>query len=359
MRHARLPTLVLLLAAACGDDAPEPPPLVWSWVPIEGAVCGDGSATGIGIERGVGEAPDVLVFLMGGGACWEALTCFPPAPAPALATPGPFGAAELDATLQARRAGSVLDRAAPGNPYKDFTFVFVPYCTGDVHAGDVVQDYLYAPRRWHHKGRLNVEKAFERLAALLAAPRKVVVSGSSAGGFGALFAFQRAKEAWPDAKAYLVDDSGPPLANIPAATVAAWVLAWNLEPVLTPLCGRACATDLSRTLPALAARYPSDRFALLSSTADEVMTGFFGALSLSPPYLDPMSPADFERGLRSLVEEIEDDVPPGESHAFVVPGTTHPMLDRPGEFSSQDVPLFEWLRRMLADEPGWASAIPP
>jgi hypothetical protein len=35
------------------------------------------------------------------------------------------------------------------------------------------------------------------------------------------------------------------------------------------------------------------------------------------------------------------------------------MLDRPGSFSSEGVTLFEWLRRQVEDEPGWARAIPP
>jgi hypothetical protein len=35
------------------------------------------------------------------------------------------------------------------------------------------------------------------------------------------------------------------------------------------------------------------------------------------------------------------------------------MLDRPAAFTSEGVPLLEWLRRMVEDDPGWASAIPP
>ena len=355
MRLARLAPLALLLAAsACGGGEAPLPALAWTWTPIEGAVCGDGSPTGVGIERGPGASPDVLVFLDGGGACWEALTCFELK----TAKPGPFGAPELEARIRDARAGSVLDRAAPGNPYKDFTFVFVPYCTGDVHAGDRTQDYLGAPRRWYHKGRVNLARAFERLPAALAPPRKVVVAGASAGGFGSLVAFDLAKAAWPGARAYLVDDSGPPLANVPRATRLAWDAAWDLGGALEPVCGAACATSLAPIIPALAARHPSDRFALLSSTRDDVIRGFFA----DPFALAVMPEATFEAGLRELAAAIEDDTPdapPGETHAFLVTGRTHPMLDRPGSFASEGVPLFEWLRRQVEDDPGWARAVPP
>ncbi len=356
MRLARLlPLAVLLAAAACGHDERAPlAPLTWTWVPIEGAVCGDGSPTGIGIERGPGISPNVLVFLDGGGACWEYLTCFQLQ----TASPGPFGAPQLDARIHAARAGSVLDRAAPGNPYKDFTFVFVPYCTGDVHAGDRSQDYLGAPRRWHHKGRVNLSKAFEALPGRLEAPAKVVVSGASAGGFGSLIAFDLAKAAWPAAKGYLVDDSGPPLGNVPEVTRLAWDAAWDLGGALDAVCGAACASSLAPLIPALAAKHPTDRFALLSSTRDDVIRGFFA----DPFALAVMPEATFEAGLRDLAAAIEDDtpdVPPGETHAFLVTGRTHPMLDRPGSFSSEGVTLFEWLRRQVEDDPAWARAVPP
>jgi hypothetical protein len=353
---------VALLLAACGDDEPEAaaaPPLVWTWVPIEGSVCSDGSPTGIGVERAPGAAPDVVVFLMGGGACWDALTCFPPRQLQPIARPGPYGEAELRAELAEILPGSLFDRTAPGNPYRDFTFVFVPYCTGDVHAGDRVQDYLGAPSRWHHRGRPNVARAFAYLGGALPAPSRVVVSGASAGGFGSLVAFDVAKATWPAARGYLVDDSGPLIDQIPPLTVAAWYAAWGLGEAIDDVCGPACDRSLAPLLPALAARHPTDRFALLSSTADEVIRGFFGTITLSPLGFEIMDQTRFERGVRDLAGAMEDDAPPGESHAFVVPGASHTMLGDPGSFSAGGTPLFEWLRQQVADDPAWSARVPP
>jgi len=344
------------LFAACGHDDEKTtlPPLVWTWVPLEGSVCSDGSPTGIGIEPGPGRSTNVLVFLTGGGACWETLTCF----TFQTAAPGPYGKAQLDADIPRLTPGTIFDRSAPGNPYKDFTFVFVPYCTGDVHAGDRAQDYAGAPRRWFHKGRVNLGNAFAYLPTAIDAPPKVVVAGSSAGGFGSLLAFEMAKAAWPASKAYLVDDSGPPLANIPELTRLAWNAAWDLGTAVNAVCGAACATSLAPIIPALATRHPTDRFALLSSTRDDVIRGFFG----DPLTLTQMPAPTFEAALRDLAAAIEDDTPetpPGETHAFIVAGATHPMLDRPGSFSSAGTSLFEWLGQQVEDDPAWAAKIPP
>jgi hypothetical protein len=360
MSLARALVAAALLAGCGAREEPSLAPLAFTWMPIEGSVCGDGSPTGIGIERGPGDAPDVLVFLDGGGACWEALTCFGifPGVSPRTADPGPFGAERLEAELRIRRPGSILDRSLPGNPYAGFTFVFVPYCTGDVHAGDAERRYLLGPAAYHHRGRANVARAFARLGAELDPPGRVVVAGSSAGGFGALLAFDRARETWPEARAYLVDDSGPPLENIPAPTLAAWHASWDLRGAVEPVCGPArCLTDLSEIFPALAERHPDDRLALLSSTGDATMRAFFGVVSLDPPSFTRMSAEEFEEGVRALAEKIERA--PGEAHAFLVPGTSHAMLRGPAGFTSEAVPLLEWLRQQVEDDPGWESRIPP
>ncbi len=353
MRRLLVLLAALALAAGCGGHSSSStssglPPLTWSWVATTGSQCSDGSQTGIGINPGPGSSPDVLVFLNGGGACWDAITCYQLQ----IATPGPYGPNEFDRDIRALPAGTIVDRTLAGNPFKDYTFVFVPYCTGDVHAGNTVQSYPGAPggQSWHHKGRVNLQAAFDYLAANVSAPSKVVVSGSSAGGFGSLLAFDVASGKWPLAKGYLVDDSGPPLANIPTLELAAWSASWDLPGALSPICGPVdCLTDLSNVFPKLSSKYPSARMALLSSTQDATIRSFFGN----------MTAGDFEGGLRALAAKIEDATDPGQTHAFIVTGTSHTMLPNPGAFTSQGVGLVEWLTRQVDDQATWAAEIPP
>ncbi|HEX9050638.1 MAG TPA: pectin acetylesterase-family hydrolase [Anaeromyxobacter sp.] len=351
---SRLAALALVaLALACGGKkSPPTPPLTWTWVPIAGSVCNDGSPTGIGIEASPTPGADVIVFLDGGGACWDYLSCY----TLHTATTGPFGKDQLDARVKSV-AGTIFDRAAPGNPYKDYTFVFVPYCTGDVHSGDKTQTYIPATVEWHHAGRVNVANAFQYLGAQLEPPAKVVVSGSSAGGFGSLLAFTKAKATWPAAKAYLVDDSGPPLANIPSATVSDWVSSWGLDVAISQVCGTPCAgspPSLAPIIPELAKANPSDRFALLSSDQDQTIRGFFVDAA---NYYQPMSAADFLSGLQALVSSM-DAAPTANAHAFVVSGTSHTMLGNPAAFTSAGTALFDWLSKEVSDDPSWSSATP-
>ncbi len=349
----RTPALLSVLAlAACGGEDAVTPTFTWRWVEIAGARCSDGSTTGIGIEEGPSD--DVAVFLDGGGACWDYLTCWQFGTA--AQGSGRFGLAEFEPEVKRLVPGSIFDRTSPGNPYKDFTFVFVPYCTGDVHAGDTANLYLPELRTWHHRGRANLAADFAYLQANLAAPGKIVVSGSSAGGFGALLAFDLAKKAWPAAKGYLVDDSGPPLQEIPQSTIDSWYPSWDLRTVLEPLCGTGCKQDLSLIFTSLRDRYPADRLALLSSTADVTMRRFFTDLGT----LTPMSAQAFDAAVRGLAASIEDDSPPGETHAFLVTGTSHTMLGHPGDFtSSQGTKLFDWLAQQVGDDPAWSARIPP
>ena len=46
----------------------------WTWVPVPGSHCRDGSATGFGINVNPA-SKNLMIFLEGGGACFNALTC--------------------------------------------------------------------------------------------------------------------------------------------------------------------------------------------------------------------------------------------------------------------------------------------
>jgi hypothetical protein len=344
--------LAVLVSAACGGTStpstspPALPPLVknsWTWIDVPGTACGDGSRTGMAVNPGDG--PGLLVFLTGGGACFDHVTCF----VAQAAGPGSFGRTDFEALAAARFPGSILDRSDPANPYRAMSLVFVPYCTGDVHGGDNLADYPDTSgrtHRWHHAGRANVVTFLPWIAAAFPAASPLVVSGSSAGGFGALLNYDSFRRTFPEADAVLVDDSGPPLVggDIPPALVAVWVAAWRIDRVVTPLCP-ACLADFSKLFPTLAGRYPHDRLALLSSTQDQVIRSFFG-------YLDGSA---FEAAVGRLEGALD---PVAGARYFVVAGSSHTLLPTPSTFTSGGVELRPWLAQQLAGDPAWKSAKP-
>jgi hypothetical protein len=106
-------------------------PNTWTWIPVAGAICRDGSPTGMGIN--LGTATDkLMIYLEGGGACFNALTCG--------MNPASYGKALFDTQFVGASAShnnvGILSRSDAANAVKDWNFVYVPYCTGDVHAGD-------------------------------------------------------------------------------------------------------------------------------------------------------------------------------------------------------------------------------
>jgi hypothetical protein len=320
----------------------EAEPGVWTWFDQPGSSCSDGSETGFALN--VGERDDVLVLFSGGGACWDFNSCF----LFATATAGPYRKQEFDAAADRLGAG-VADRDDPENPYRGFSYVFVPYCTGDLHAGERVMSYTAGglTRTWHHTGAVNARLMLARLAATFPRPARLVVAGLSAGGYGATLQYAAFREAFGAEQSQLLDDSGPLLVadGIPADYRAAWFLNWRLDRVVDPICGQDCKQDLSRLYPALSARFPGDRMALVSSLQDKVI-----ATTLQ------LSGAAFESEIRQLASDAL--APLANWRTFLFAGDEHTALGGPAAVKVGETDLRGWLGWMLDGDTAWVSLVP-
>ena len=181
----------------------------WSWVPVEGTRCGNGSTAGIGINPRA-NAEHVLIFLMGGGGCWDGLTCLGVPVASHINED--YTESIFRSDIRQVSGQFVFSRTNNQNPFRDAAQVFVPYCTGDIHGGDAVTEYSWGSRREtiHHVGARNMALYLRRIAATYPNARRVTVMGISAGGFGAGIHWWRVADAFPQARTDLIDDSGPP-----------------------------------------------------------------------------------------------------------------------------------------------------
>ena len=86
----------------------------------------NGTPTGIGVN--LGTSGDLLIYLEGGGACFNDSTCGN------VAHPSGWGPDQFGFNIGPYNVG-IVDRLDDANPFRDATYVVVPYCTGDVHAG--------------------------------------------------------------------------------------------------------------------------------------------------------------------------------------------------------------------------------
>jgi hypothetical protein len=119
--------------ASCSDQCQgsgggpiDAPSRTWTFVPFGDAFCADGSTTGIGINPGDAGAR-VLIFMQGGGACWDEATCYQIKTASHIE--GGYGQAEFTADL-GLLGSSFFDRTDTAKPVRNDSFVMVPYCSG-------------------------------------------------------------------------------------------------------------------------------------------------------------------------------------------------------------------------------------
>ena len=318
-------------------------PGTWSWVGFANSECSDGSPTGIGVNLS-STSSDLLVYFEGGGACWSYLTCYQLL----TATNGPYTSASF-ASESSHFGNSLLDPSATGSPFAGWNMVFVPYCTGDVHAGNNLATYTSGniTKTYAHKGRANLEAYVARLAATFPHPSKLIVSGSSAGGFGALINFDYLATTWPNASAYLIDDSGPALEGsaIPTATLDAWFSSWSLGAVTDPICGTGCRGDLSKAYSSLSTKYPHAHMSLLSSEQDQTIRTYF-----------QLTPAQFQTDLNAVATDRLDVT--SNWKEFFASGQTHTMLLDPQDFTVNNVTLIRFITEQVSDSASWATQKP-
>ena len=310
----------------------------WTWANFPDSACGNGTPTGLGVNL-TGRSNDVMIYLMGGGACWNALTC-------AFAASNLDGYSGAEFSTEAAVRAPPFDRTNPQNPFKNMSYVFVPYCTGDVHAGDSVKSYAsptpqVPSRTVHHQGSKNIDAFLLRLRDTFPDAERIFVTGSSAGAFGAQLNYEKFARTWPTAQVHLLADCGQ-MIN-PNGTLSEWIDAWNLA---IPSDCPGCSTNFSSYPQFLHTKYPQGRFGLLGYTQDSTLRQFFG-----------IDGPTFEQRTLALGVSAYDSTT--NAKYFVVAGSEHVML---GSFFTLqgpgNVPLVTWTTRLVNGDATWASVKP-
>jgi len=323
-------------------DGPKVPPIVapantWTYVPIPGMVCGNGSQTGIAVNPASDPAAPVLFLLMGGGACWNDVTCLGGA-ASNLDTEIDEAAIRADIA----RFPILFDRALADNAFKTHSYVFVPYCTGDLHAGNAQKTYrlLTKSQTIEHRGARNLDALLPHVAATFPRAPKVVIGGGSAGGFGTMLGYHQFRAYFPAQRLDILNDSGTPIE--PSGSI--WgdmQSAWNMR---LPASCAGCTQDPRAILPYLATQMgPQARFGLLTYTEDRTIRSFTGVLL----------PQQFS----AAVSELKTRLGPRQK-MFVVGGDDHVIIKQNPLPSAQGVSAVTWLQRFASDDPAWDTVGP-
>jgi hypothetical protein len=251
------------LSLECGPRATAPVPTLATPTQVvlpasTGALCGDGTPYAFWIRLPPAGLPvnKVVVFMMGGGSCVDGPDCV---------AQGPDLMESIGDTMTQT---AHMNSTAATNPFRDWTKVFLPYCTQDLHSGAGVTN-VFPEITVHRNGALNVRATMRQVRDILwnvmdqtdpegYRPDRItmLLTGSSAGGYGAMHNYHYVLDEmrWvhssvvPDAA--LSMDNGLPGGTADRATFAMLpdTPGWNASVYATPYCHTPICAELLNTL---------------------------------------------------------------------------------------------------------------
>lgn len=328
---------------ATGEKLALAPTDTWAYFPIEGALCRDGSQAGFSMS--VGKSPEKLMFFYeGGGACFSDLSCG-------------LNPANITEERQLPPAEGIFDRSQDRNPFKDWTFVYLPYCSGDVYAGNVTHvDAAKKAKDQYFVGYNNLQLFLNRIVPTVGAEniQHLVSSGQSAGGLASVVTAKRLIREFPDAKVTVLDDAGPPVKTdvVTECLQDIWRDMYQLDETALGDCGWGCSQegpylfDIARDLVA-----SDDRigFGFVSFMQDLQSRLTF---TVGHDNCDMMPfPIIEEDVYQTSLLNFRDDMREAskKTATFYVPGDTHTCVHKDCfyETEADGVGLPEWTRQLL------------
>ena len=372
-----------------GRDAGPPPPAPlptgkregeWTYVEPEGALCRDGSKAGYFYRTG-GD-PSVMIFLNGSGACSDSFFCgITPKKVDESFTAESFIAASgnvlggPDPTRQTPPNEGILKRDSR-NPVANWNMIFVPYCTGDVHAGSKPNATVPGiSGQQQFVGYTNLGLILKSIGPSFSEAQKVLLAGTGAGGFGALLNMERTQDffAAQGAKVSVITDSGIPFQDqfLAACLQKKWRDIWNLDAVMPMNCTGCKNANGGGLALGLGTYLFKERFkdrmmgGMVSSAQDDIIRLFFSA-GVNNCSTDPgleaaamlfgatgsFTPNVFRSGLSDAVNNVA-----GASRVgyYVIPGAAHMHLWRPRFYSDNGLgsgaTMASWVADIIAAMP--------
>jgi hypothetical protein len=352
----------------------------WTYVEFTDAMCRNGKPAGIVVRPGA-DTTKVVITMQGGGLCYSGATC--------AVNQSDFGDAGF--TRAVAPGGSlsqgIWDKSHGDSLLPNFTHVFVPYCTGDFHAGNVknvrvdgtVQQFVGAQNTETFATYLK-SSLFPQLSRL----QEVKLAGFSAGGFGALFNAQRIKKAVPAGVTYgVILDSSPPFkTETSVPTRSPWdplgftraplfrscmqkriAETWNVKSWFTEYCSAGCTTSnwVNPVFQSLLTSLPDVPVTFLSNGDDpvvEVLTGIFGD-PLCTNLTVPGAPA-FAQGLKDLKNQMAAARGSRNNWGtyYDMAGYDHCFINRSDKYFNTTVsamPLQNWVQKQFSSYQGPAN----
>jgi Pectinacetylesterase len=300
-----------------------------------------------------------MVYFEGGGACWDSVTCSFPI---GTGLPNQFFVPQVPpGTNPATMDGAFKN--VPANPVKDWNVVYIPYCSGDIHTGSSTQQYFNVgfpqfpagtPFTLKHRGFDNFMSVLAWMKASGDKPQQILVTGSSAGGYGATANFPWIADTFKSARVSLLADASQGVTTTAFDTGLPGRNSWNpqLPPwVFGPAPSAVSGGDLIRVL---AGAYPQSKIAQFTTPLDGVQIAFYGYMkqAYGPGGSCPNPVADWNQLMLGDLQRYEAGSP--NYRHYVAAGSYHTIMRTPLFFTEASAgPTFAgWLGNMLKNQGG-------
>ncbi len=295
----------------------------WVWISMPQMRCSDGTTGGFAVNF-TDASRDLVIYLQGGGICYDALTCAGSG-APSSVGDDPLRTA-LAGSIRANRG--IFDRTDLDNPLRDGNFVVLPHCTGDHHTGHRVA--RYGRQTFHHVGYTNITRMLERVVPTFADASRVVVAGFSAGGVGIAANYHQiagAFESFGQPPPYLIIDGGPFMRPPFLREAAQQKLreSWDLDETIGTFCPSCFEEGFHQIYRVNAALHPGMRASLVCSYEDSVVRVLYGVLNGAS-----FSASEMTEGLHDVADwadTVASSVEPSRFQVFYYGGERHGALD--------------------------------
>jgi len=292
-------------------NAPEPtdaPVVTPTWETVDApsdCMCADGSAFHFYLREA--SPTKVLFYLEGGGACFSGDMCKP-------------GSGTYSETIspisKLEDSPGIFDFDNPENPFADYSVVYVPYCTGDVHAGNITKDYGNGVVT-QHKGFVNASNALDTMIKRFPNTTQLVVAGSSAGSFPTPVFAGMAGDQLPNADLKVFADSSGAVPDAMGFVIGNWGTLETLPdwPEIEGL-------TVDQFTPAYtfikaAEHNPKIRFARHDFAFDSVLSSFARMAGLSPDDLVSVMRTN-EAKVEATGVTVANWISPGDDHTIAV-----------------------------------------
>ncbi len=317
-----------------------------------------------------GRTRNLVVYFEGGGACWDSDTCTFPDGKLHSSVPQYFSASMATSVHPADLQG-IFKLNQSDNPVRDWDMVYVPYCTADLHAGTATRTYDNAGHPVYtglpssfpirHNGYSNTMVVLDWIRKNVTTADRVLVTGSSAGGYGASIHFPWLRQLFPAAQIHVLADASQgvttPTWDQSTPGRGSWSLrlpAWSKKIGLVNISG-------SELLRLAAQSDPSARVAQFTTVVDQVQAAYYGEMkqNYGPGGSCADVAQDWNRQMVGTMASYAGTVP--NYRHYLAAGTSHTILTGSRFFSQHSAgpTVNTWLAAMLDGRDTWQNVACP